>query len=118
MMQLEIACFSVESAITAANAGADRIEFCKNYAIGGKSPSLNDFKILRQALATQNMPPNQLIIGLALFLSFLALISLASARDDLLLALAQSSVHQGDRRRFFPAFSDRAILIQVWTADM
>lgn len=51
MMQLEIACFSVESAIIAAKAGADRVEFCKNYAIGGKSPSLNDFKILRQTIA-------------------------------------------------------------------
>ena len=51
MMQLEIACFTVESATIAANAGADRVEFCKNYAIGGKSPSLNDFKILRQAIA-------------------------------------------------------------------
>lgn len=45
---LEIACFDVKSGIIAAEAGADRIEFCRNYAIGGKSPSLTDFIELRQ----------------------------------------------------------------------
>ncbi len=47
-MLLEIACFSLESAVIAAAAGADRIEFCKNYAIGGKSPSLEDLVLLRK----------------------------------------------------------------------
>lgn len=47
-MLLEIACFSLDSALVAAAAGADRIEFCKNYAIGGKSPSPEDVAILRE----------------------------------------------------------------------
>lgn len=51
MIQLEIACFNLESAITAARAGADRIEFCKNYAIGGKSPSIEDFQSLREQVS-------------------------------------------------------------------
>lgn len=37
--QLEIACFSLESALIAQEAGADRIELCENYAAGGITPS-------------------------------------------------------------------------------
>ena len=36
---LEIACFNLESAIIAANSGADRIELCVNYTAGGTTPS-------------------------------------------------------------------------------
>lgn len=36
--QLEIACFNLPSVLTAASAGADRIEFCRDYASGGLSP--------------------------------------------------------------------------------
>ncbi|PKY02351.1 hypothetical protein P168DRAFT_215865, partial [Aspergillus campestris IBT 28561] len=36
---LEIACFSGESALIAARAGADRIELCSDYASGGLAPS-------------------------------------------------------------------------------
>ncbi|KAJ5371527.1 copper homeostasis CutC domain-containing protein [Penicillium cataractarum] len=35
---LEIACFNEESAVNAANAGADRIELCQDYHAGGLSP--------------------------------------------------------------------------------
>lgn len=35
---LEIACFNIESAVIAAQAGADRIELCRDYASGGLSP--------------------------------------------------------------------------------
>ena len=37
-INLEIACFSVEACIEAENAGADRIEFCADYAKGGITP--------------------------------------------------------------------------------
>lgn len=37
-MILEIAAFDVESALTAANAGADRIELCRDAAAGGLTP--------------------------------------------------------------------------------
>jgi copper homeostasis protein len=42
---LEVACFSVESCIKAQESGADRIEFCANYSLGGITP--NHEEILR-----------------------------------------------------------------------
>lgn len=45
--KLEIACFSLESAKVALAADADRIEFCEDYASGGVTPSLADFRVLR-----------------------------------------------------------------------
>lgn len=50
---LEIACFSLGSALTAVRAGADRIEFTADYAVGGVTPSLDDFDVLR---ATTELP--------------------------------------------------------------
>lgn len=42
---LEVACFSVESCVKAQESGADRIEFCANYSLGGITP--NHEEILR-----------------------------------------------------------------------
>lgn len=39
---LEIACFNYESAIIAAKAGADRIEFCGEFSTGGLTPDLKE----------------------------------------------------------------------------
>lgn len=47
---LEIACFDVESALIAQEAGADRIEFCRDYASGGLSPSSEDIRYLLSRL--------------------------------------------------------------------
>lgn len=47
---LEIACFNLESAIIAAEAGAHRIELCDDYASGGFSPTLNAMKWARQQI--------------------------------------------------------------------
>jgi copper homeostasis protein len=44
---LEIACFSVESIQIALRSEADRIEFCKDYASGGLTPSIDELKIVR-----------------------------------------------------------------------
>lgn len=62
-MPLEIAAFSVESAITAANAGAGRIELCANGHLGGTTPSLSSFKTLKSHLKTHNLdiPVNVMI---------------------------------------------------------
>jgi len=38
-MLLEIACFNLESCLIAQKAGANRIELCENYSIGGITPS-------------------------------------------------------------------------------
>ena len=39
-MILEIACFNFESALTAEQSGADRIELCENYSAGGITPAV------------------------------------------------------------------------------
>jgi copper homeostasis protein len=44
---LEVAVFSVEAAIAAFNAGADRIEFCENPNEGGTTPSYGSLKTLK-----------------------------------------------------------------------
>lgn len=48
---LEIACFNKESALIAANAGADRIEFCAGFEVGGTTPSLHDFIELKKEIS-------------------------------------------------------------------
>lgn len=48
---LEIACFNKESALIAANAGADRIEFCAGFEVGGTTPSLQDFIELKKEIS-------------------------------------------------------------------
>lgn len=47
---LEIACFSAEDAITAQNAGADRIELCEDYSVGGITPNENVISFARKNL--------------------------------------------------------------------
>lgn len=44
---LEIACFNVESALIAQDAGADRIEFCAEVLLGGVSPSFEELQALK-----------------------------------------------------------------------
>lgn len=46
---IEIAAFNLESALVAAEALVDRIEFCANYEAGGVTPSVQDFQLLRVA---------------------------------------------------------------------
>ena len=43
---LEVAVFSLEAALTAIDAGADRIEFCENPSEGGTTPSYGSLKTL------------------------------------------------------------------------
>jgi copper homeostasis protein len=43
---LEVAVFSIEAALSAINAGADRIEFCENPSEGGTTPSYGSLKTL------------------------------------------------------------------------
>lgn len=47
---LEIACFNNKSALLAAKAGADRIEFCAGFEVGGTTPSLHDFIDLKKEI--------------------------------------------------------------------
>jgi copper homeostasis protein len=56
---LEIACFTVESAIIAAEAGADRIELCAGEpSAGGLTPSLSD---LQEVKDTTDLPVHVMI---------------------------------------------------------
>lgn len=47
---LEIACFDVASCVLAQNSGADRIEFCANYLVGGITPKHEDILKAKQLL--------------------------------------------------------------------
>lgn len=53
MKKIEIACFDVSSAILAAEGGADRIELCSNYSIGGVTPPL---EWIEKVKASTNVP--------------------------------------------------------------
>lgn len=46
MKKVEIACFNLESALIAQNAGADRVELCADMSVGGTTPSI---EIIQQA---------------------------------------------------------------------
>jgi copper homeostasis protein len=50
---LEIACFDYESALIAAKAGANRIEYCHDYSMGGKSP---DYASTKRLIEQVNIP--------------------------------------------------------------
>lgn len=58
MTKLEIACFNEAAALTAAQAGADRIELCEDYSLGGISPSV---ALLKKLKAQTNFPVNVMI---------------------------------------------------------
>ncbi|KAF2028753.1 hypothetical protein EK21DRAFT_113607 [Setomelanomma holmii] len=45
---LEIACFTSSSALTATHHGADRIELCSSYALGGVTPPVSSLLAIRQ----------------------------------------------------------------------
>lgn len=47
---LEVACFSTYSAFEAAQAGADRVEFCNDYNLGGITPDFEQVKVLKEKL--------------------------------------------------------------------
>jgi copper homeostasis protein len=50
-MLLEIACFNLESAVIAQRAGADRIEFCSDYSVGGVTPSFEEIAVARKQIS-------------------------------------------------------------------
>ncbi len=58
-MLLEVPVFNINSAIIAANNGADRLELCENYANGGTTPSYGVLKMVREKI---NIPVNVLIV--------------------------------------------------------
>jgi copper homeostasis protein len=51
MPLLEIACFNAESALVAQEAGANRIELCREQALGGTTPLLSTFRSLKRVLS-------------------------------------------------------------------
>ena len=55
---MEICCYSVESAITAKKAGADRIELCDNYSEGGTTPS---FAAIQYSVDKLKIPVNVIV---------------------------------------------------------
>jgi copper homeostasis protein len=53
---LEIAVFNIDSAIRAANAGADRLELCENPQEGGSTPSYGNLKKAREKISIPIFP--------------------------------------------------------------
>jgi copper homeostasis protein len=53
---LEVAIFNIQSAITAANAGADRLEVCENPFDGGTTPSFGFLKKIREKVNIPMFP--------------------------------------------------------------
>lgn len=51
MAQLEIACFNLNSAIIAQENGADRVELCTGFEVGGTTPSTEDIIEARKLLS-------------------------------------------------------------------
>jgi copper homeostasis protein len=51
MKRLEIACFNIESAVIAQNAGTDRVELCADSSVGGTTPSLETVLQARDILS-------------------------------------------------------------------
>lgn len=47
---LEIACFNIESCLLAQEAGANRIEFCADYSVGGITPKHDDILKVKELL--------------------------------------------------------------------
>ena len=48
--KIEIACFNLESALIAQNAGADRVELCADMLVGGTTPTIERIKQAREHL--------------------------------------------------------------------
>ena len=57
-MKLEICANSIESALNAQNAGADRVELCAELSVGGVTPSFATIKLAKELL---NIPIHVLI---------------------------------------------------------
>lgn len=55
-MTLEIAVFNIQSALLAAQAGADRVELCENPTDGGTTPSYGTLKTIREKIAIPVFP--------------------------------------------------------------
>ena len=50
MAQLEIACFNTESALIAQKNGADRVELCDGFEVGGTTPKFDTVQMAREKL--------------------------------------------------------------------
>ncbi|HEY0030880.1 MAG TPA: copper homeostasis protein CutC [Bacteroidia bacterium] len=50
-LKLEIACFNLESALIAQQGGADRIELCDGFDLGGITPAYNTFELARKDIS-------------------------------------------------------------------
>src|SRR5450631_4744814 len=53
---LEICCYNLESAIIAADAGADRVELCADPAAGGTTPGIGLIKTVRKKIGIELYP--------------------------------------------------------------
>ncbi len=54
--KLEICCFNLDSAVIAADAGADRVELCADPAAGGTTPGIGLIKTVRKKIGIELYP--------------------------------------------------------------
>jgi copper homeostasis protein len=54
--ELEICCFNLDSAIIAADAGADRVELCADPAAGGTTPGIGMIRMVRKKISIELWP--------------------------------------------------------------
>ncbi len=54
--KLEICCFNLDSAVIAADAGADRVELCADPAAGGTTPGIGLIKTVRKKIGVELFP--------------------------------------------------------------
>lgn len=52
-MKLEIACFNLESALIAQRSGANRIELCDDFSVGGITPNYGTFETARKLITIE-----------------------------------------------------------------
>jgi len=64
---LEICCYNLDSALVAADAGADRVELCADPGAGGTTPGIGLIKAVRKKIGIELFPLYGSAAGIFIF---------------------------------------------------